>query len=98
MFGVHVRGDEVDRLACAHLGYFAQHRLRVAGAHAGVDDQHGLLANDDADVWNERGTTIGYGPDVARELLRDAFAYQRGLRNGLLGEGRSPGKCGDRRG
>ncbi|MEO8016247.1 MAG: hypothetical protein ABI769_00400 [Pseudomonadota bacterium] len=60
VLGVHMRGDDVDR-----------------------------LADDDAYIRDQRGGTVGNGPDVIGEFFRDALAYQRRRRGRrwLLGEG-----------
>ena len=54
VFRVHVSGDDVDRFAGSHLGDFALHGFGIACAHAGIDHQHSLLADHDADVGHQR--------------------------------------------
>ena len=99
VLGVHVGGDNVDRLAGADLGDFAEHRLSIARAHAGVDHEHGLLPNNDSNIGDQRGRAVGDGPDVIREFPGDAFAHQRrgGRRDGLLGNPREGQKQGGNR-
>jgi hypothetical protein len=78
VLGMHVGRDDVDRFARGHLGDFTQHSFAIARAHAGVDDQHGFLADHDADVGDQRRRAVRDSPDVGCEFLGDALAHERG--------------------
>ena len=63
VLGMDVGGDEVESAAgCGFLG-FGEDGAAVAVAHAGVDDESGAGADDDADV-GDAGGGVGVGDDV----------------------------------
>jgi hypothetical protein len=81
-----VGGDEVEGVAGGHLLGFGEDSAAVAVAHAGVDDEGGAVADDDADVGDAGGGVgVGDDVDVGRDLLGVAGADE-GTGLGLAGE------------
>ena len=94
---VVVRRDDVHLGVPAHLLHLADDRLAVARAHAGVDDERRLAADDDADVRDAADVEIGNRPDVLGELDGRVLPDERRGRRSLAGRGRAQAKAARRR-
>ena len=66
-----VRRRHVELGVLAHLRDFAQHRLAIALAEPGIDDEGGAAADDDSNVGHESDVAIGNGVGVRGELDGD---------------------------
>ena len=77
VLGVKMRGRNVNILVAADLRHFAQHRLAVADAETGVDDERGAAADNDADIRHYRHEAVRNHPNMLGHLDRGALLDQR---------------------
>ena len=68
MLGMEVRDGDQKPLPVRFLLRRSQDARAVDGAHRGVDDQHSVLADDDADVRHERHPAVRDHPHARRDL------------------------------
>ena len=65
---MEVRGGEVQRPPAGQAPGLVQHVGAVARAQAGIDDQRGTVADDEADVRHERHAVVRDHEDPVEDL------------------------------
>jgi hypothetical protein len=86
VLGVEVRGGQVELASLGVLGGEVQHGFGVARAHAGLHDENGVLAADDADVRHEGHPPVRHDDQVVAEFP-DVLDPHDGIRQHEFGHG-----------
>ena len=68
VLGMNVCGDEKQRLRAGELLRHLVYRRTVARAEAGVDDEHGAIADDVADIRHQGDAVVRDDVDVGGDL------------------------------
>ena len=66
VLGMNVRGDEIKRFVAGELLRHLVNRRAVARAEAGVDHEHGAVADDVADIGHQRDAVVRDDVNVRR--------------------------------